>query len=498
MIPRCIQLLCVCAVAVRASAAVSPYASAADYVYQPPALTNLICGKVVGETISNAMGTLRYEDIAYLNEAFFERRVLLGGKLTDLVSFTNHLSNVATNPVLKSALIGQFSFDIPCNFALATNACPITEPRCLRHAQNGLLNTQEWHQVKWVASTNAYSHGTNYIIQVMTNGVADVWTNSWRQSYVSNVLDSVVTTNAYSFYDNFFEPRGLVRMCDDKRLSGDQRHDHKKNLNGPYRLSLLTNLYAVARDMSRSLPMAASYEIYPTNADNAVERNYAWRQPNPPYETTNTVRTIEYRVDASRSASYRDLQQSYGEEWVSRQGYPNWSDNTYRDAIVPSRTRLRLSVNVPDTATVFRASSPRVKTAEAFGLAQYQLYTNFSSSHSEQGDDDVTDVYTNFTIYGECLVPLGTCVRTDPIDGRLTFEVEIQDDTYGNTSSLSGVPFFPDSYAPVLPHVGDMRWNTDEEQGTRYQQTYQYSHSTYSCTFSDFYLILNLTPTTIP
>lgn len=484
-------LSCACCLAIEA--AVSPYQTASDYVFQPPALTNLIRGVVIGD--EGGYGTMRYEDIAFLNEAIFERKVLLGLELNDNASLTNHLNNVATNPPLSSARITSRTFGLPSGHFLATNAVLATGAKLLVSKDRDWVHTNHWEGSRWHYATNVYPAVTNVIEQTMTNMVKDVYTNIWPHAYTSNIVERYTATNVGEIVDSMFEPRGMQTLADDARIyQGDTNRLDEYRLFGPYSMSQMTNLYSIVRDMKRSVPRSSSYGLWPTNAEPSAVTSWSKIGDNDPQTSTNKSRDVTYSFIASVYKTKSDSQQKIDGEWISLEGYPIDRTVSYRETCEPANFSLRLSSGVSFTSATWRASSPRIPSAQAFALVNVASTRTIDARHSSP-DGTVVDATNYVHEAASAVVPLGKCdLLSDPWLDQVAFAVDVSPSIYRQAADVSSIDFVnaSDLPSPAAPSSGD--YVTDVDDLNRTRQGTSNATVDFNAFISDIYIILTINP----
>lgn len=482
-------------------AAVSSLATADEYVFTRPALTNNIHGIVCGDT-TNCYGTLRYEDEAWLNEAYAERSYLASTHLRTTNEWHDIQQNLKTNPAAAfkpTPYITRPPVFEDAELFLDPNLQPISTPKKI----DNLTNTYE--ALEWVVPTNQYHSATNYIRQTMTNGMVNVWTNL-PATYVSNVVKAVyyigrdlnglivtngqkvadwnrVTTNVVTLYDMLF-PTNVVTLADTRQYA--ELTKTRGGLNFWYSKYLVTNLYSMTRFARLTTPRTIS-TVYPmTNATEFIRSSSE--------ETTNRVTTsTSFSAEFTHSVLSEDHQTRYGEDWVSDDGSPTnrfWSYGSY---IKPDNLTLKLVTNIPYEVSRFKYDRSRISCADVFLSVHSTHEKRIRSSYSTQ-DGYKYAINTNVITHGWSIVPVGIANSTSPTNGYETLEVNVDPSALINGCETAGVPFFTETYVPPLPDAGEAEWLEDGNK--REKVTEQYCLESLFIYFDTPIVILHLNPKT--
>lgn len=449
-------------------AVASPLQTADDYVFTKPAFSNAIKGVVMGET--GDYGTIRYEDIAFLNEAFTELDLTRWSGLTSN-SFVNEVEYERSNSIPKSVEIKKGSSHVYFNpDPFLFNAEDIsTHPRMV-------LLTNQVEKFLFSASTNLYAMSANTIEQVMTNGTVNVWTNSWpNRPFSSNTVVRTSRTNTISLAD-FCMNDHVVTFHD------IEKSYRANNLNGPYSISKITNLYAIAKAMRHSVPEEAAEIPPPLNAT----QSYYYKGV---LDYTSSITSTVYSVDSIKSHNFGHEQKwdDDSKAWEDIGNYDRTS--SYRTLTFPNNLDIKAIASYPDIYTTLGTSTPRISNAQAFALVttDYQILKTADAS----GHDDV-EVRTNLS--SQVMIPLGNCERTSPINEKLTFEISVPLNIYKTAAEFSSIPFLEKEHVPDLLPAMTPEWRNGGYE-TRYKSSSEHSEERL---YSDFeiYLILELNPKT--
>lgn len=482
-------------------AAVSPLATADDFAFTRPALTNNIHGIVCGDT-TNCYGTLRYEDEAWLNEAYAERSYLASTHLRTTNEWHDIQQNLKTNPAAAFKPT-PYIFRPPVfedvELFLDPNLQPISTPKKI----DNLTNTYE--ALEWVMPTNEYHSATNYIKQTMTNGMENVWTNL-PATYVSNVVKSVyyigrdinglivtngqevadwnrVTTNVVTLYDMLF-PTNVVTLADTRQYA--ELTKTRGGLNYWYSKYLITNLYAITRFARRTTPMTIN-AIYPqTNATEYIRSSSD-------ESTANTATASSISAEFSHEIRFQDRETRYGDDWVKDDGYPTnriWNFGYY---VKPGNLRLKLLTNIPYEVSRFKYDRSRISCAEVFLQIES---THTRTARSAYTNNEGWGYMTNTTShsFGSALVPVGKATPTSPTNGVETLEINIAPSVLINGCQVAGVPSFDQGYVPPLPEAGNPTWY--EDGNSRVRETDQYCYEQLGIVIYRIIAILHLNPKT--
>lgn len=476
-------------------AAVSPLATADAYTFTRPAVTNAVKGLVMGD--AGDYGVMRYEDIAWLDEAAMERRYLSSRNGSSPQSITNDLDNVRTNTAQNLYQIGSHNTVLPISHMIAPE-CELSEQiRVMRHA-NGTDNTTNqyvvWH---WSLATNRYSFATNFITQVMTNGQVNVFTNMvwYNPTFTSNNIPEQVTssTNRIETAD-FCTVSNLITFAEDKEFVRHRMLTEEYSIRGPYARAPVTNLYGIIRRMNRTVPIEASASVSATNATYvSYSRHNGVESPPYTYKTSYT----SYSVDVYGSETYLDRQYKDGDNWEHDDDYPKEDSQMSRHTTIPDNLDMVLRVgSIADHVVMRNAGTPRVKSAQAFALMSCQdRYVRYASHSISTGSGTAVDIETNGWWRGEVMVPIGTATRRSSASGYLELELTVDTAVYSQAANACGVPFLGAAAEPDMPSAGTPDWsNTTETE--RYKETSVHSSDDLVVSIEDIFVVLNLSPST--
>lgn len=148
-----------------------PQSSASDYIFTVPAAPALIRGKVIDP--DNPHGTIRYEDVAWLQEAYAERAAIASGSLPTPGS--NVTERVSADDYYLDPLGWQDHDSLGISWLDGDAPLPAVADVRLGVGSRATTNVL-WQTVYTNATTNALS----VIAKSLTNGTVTVYTNSWR------------------------------------------------------------------------------------------------------------------------------------------------------------------------------------------------------------------------------------------------------------------------------------------------------------------------------
>lgn len=148
-----------------------PQSSASDYIFTVPAAPALIRGKVIDP--DNPHGPIRYEDVAWLQEAYAERAAIASGRLPTPGS--NVTERVSADDYYLDPLGWQDHDSLGISWLDGDAHLPAVTGLRLGVGSRTTTNTY-WQTVYTNAATNAFS----VITKPLTNGTVTVYTNSWR------------------------------------------------------------------------------------------------------------------------------------------------------------------------------------------------------------------------------------------------------------------------------------------------------------------------------
>lgn len=395
-----------------AAAATSPLASASDYYFTAPALTNNIRGKVMGD--SGDYGIFRSEDLAFIAEAIAEREALFNGTGSQ-ASWTNHISSITNGANrLDSLEINPISITIDCPVMNPDN--DLSEAiRILEPATNTIAytNNQSYLSAKWMFETNHVRYA-----QIMTNGVEDVYTNQFEFMSFTN-YHVVVWSNALGEADlcttdylyPFPSPRNLVPNLQNSP-SGNQKSHYYYGGEGThpgdptYSKGQLTNLYALVRGIKRTRPRVIT-QLYPTNFVSVTfEKRYGDTDP-ANWTDGETISTNSYQVDFKIENDRSHYEKKYidtSEDNPHEHGDP--TDYFHSRLIEPQVTRIVFSSGVLKSVNT-TGGVERVKKAHVFACcsATYSQYNQTTWSTTNSATFFPTFA-TNLT--KTVMIPLGT------------------------------------------------------------------------------------------
>ena len=468
-------------------AATSPLSSADDYVFAMPTLTNNVKGLVMGD--SGDYGNVRYEDVAFLREAFAERVAIASGSIN-----TNDLERARTNRTVRTPEI-QNSILILSDDVMTSE--PSDSTRIMLRAGEDDYPTNRFVYFTFSVTNKPAVAVTNYVTQVMTNGTVDVWTNvTWYAA--SNGLVTVATahTNLVGITD-FCARDFILRPGQSAATNEPPALPSSCNIlyGHPFRRAQVTNAFAVARRVRRSVPKSAS--ILPARG-NALSSHASWNEQgdNPTTVTTNTSSLYSVLIYQTYSSGESQKRASTDDEWEVDEP-PYEIEYGSNDAAVPYHLRGRIAVNVPDLLATYRAASPRIPSADVYAHV-YATCTHVErASHTVEGDPAwVYNVNTNWSEHGEAMVPLGTFERSpDPTNGLITLDGEIDHEIYASIAGMTGVTFYDADSRPSLPPAGAAQMHTSEDGLSRFKGVSISAQHSLSV-FISIYAILNMSPKT--
>lgn len=477
----------ICAIAIILAAA-SPLLTGDDYIFTHPGRTNLISGTVMGdEPVQGHPMTMRYEDIAFLNEAVAERAFLF-----DATKTSNDLERVATstNTVFDVPYISGVSFpEFPADLALASEDDISTGPRVIS-AENYLVTTIEVASVWSDWSTNAYTHATNFITQVMTNGTTDVWTNFWSSSFASNRLDRQISeTNVLDFADLCMKTN-VISLSMSGWIRELMGREGQLKLRGLYSKSQITNLYAAVRACRLSLPHDGS--VYYSSKANATRSHSVASEDGSYSQTENVTRQYPY-IFLTRSENTEDRQYKSGDEWVQYPGYPRNSFSKNYDRTVPNSI-VAYARPRDQYVLTFKTDTPRISGAYAFANINVGYSRRIYSSRST-ADGEVIDVDESKYENGNVMVPIGEATIGRDEDDRVAIVVNVPTDVYKTAADSSGVTFVRPDHEPELPPTkGPAAWY--ETGNERVLSTHKSVIEEFSSGEPNIWLILKFRPKT--
>lgn len=458
------------AAALPAAAATSPLASASDYAFTHPAVTNAIRGIVLGDT--GGYATLRYEDVAFLLEAETERDYLTRQSVS-----SNQFAEVSTstNTVLKTPQITSRNIQLEPILArfLATNCEVSTSARIV-------TLTNVYPIGSWSSPTNVYPGATNYICQVMTNGVTDVYTNTLPQ-FASNILVRATVTNQTSYAD-FCMSSHVTTLKEDAKV----RRGNGGNValfTGPYSKSQMREYFGLIRSMRRKVPTGGGSNLAET--DNAIRISSGSSST-----TTNLTTSSEYYAYILKNRDAEDNQTRTGDTWSSDTGYPSDVTTFSKTFTIPQSLPMRIVTDLSDIL-ITHGNHIRANVADVFALVSASYRRDLDSYHTIQSGT-VTDVNVETNLYGEVMIPVGQATRQSG-HPTLTLTINVPTSIYQSAADELGFPFIGEPYNPSLPSVGTAQWDTDGS--TRHKKTMQRAIESYTASITLFY-ILHLNPKT--
>ena len=461
-------------------AAFSPLPTAGDYIFTRPA-TNLIRGVVFGDD-GLGLGTMRYEDVAFLAEAVKEREILLRDSISSN-EFMLIVESARTNYCVE---IDRDTF-YPVAYAgralSSTNA--ISEDA-------RLWETNAWETEVFGWRTNIYLNATNTIEQVMTNGTVDVWTN-FPAAHSSNIVERTGwATNFipdYSF-DCLCLKTGVVLTVDG---TPEYLKSRGGTFNGFYSRSTLSNAYALVRATRLSLPRSSSSSSRsPTNATVYGYSIYRDERIDDPARKTSS---LDYSATVSYGHYNNDSQTKVDGEWKSEEGYPEDYHDGFGEATVPDSLAIDATLGVDDFVVTYKADTPRINYAYAFAVASLSWERSTSAFCSDpEGSRPVTEGTNKLATV---VIPLESkATRSTPKNGLLTFQVTVPTQIFKNAAGIGDVPFLERTYQPNLPPLpGQPKWVISDDGESRTISSNQQAQEIFFCTLG-IYLILELNPKT--
>lgn len=175
-----------------------PQASAADYIFTVPALTNNIQGKVIDPAAP--YGAIRSEDVDWIHEALAERVALQGGAVA-----AHPAPGTGPEVELSGASIAPIGWvDSPAAWLDA--GAPLLEGVRLWDGGGGPDVTNVWERA---AYTNGMTNAISTIEMPLTNGTVSVWTNSWRTEVFLPCVETVTNVHAWTVLDTVHGVEGV-------------------------------------------------------------------------------------------------------------------------------------------------------------------------------------------------------------------------------------------------------------------------------------------------
>ena len=465
----------------------SPLTSASDYVFAPPALTNRIQGILIGD--AQSYGAMRYEDMAFLSEAYAEREALGVYNTQSDADFLARATNESYK-VLSSPLISYPS--LPTGHAVDDYLAPGVEPAThavkIRSSAEGSFSweTNEVYRDEFRLSTNRYERPPLVISQSLTNGTLDVWTNLFSGSFASNIVErSGVVTNTVTIED-FCTTNGQVITVAESEMYQRQLLDDDFLL---YSHRTISNRLELVRAIRMSVPVTALKTYTNNNATTSFYRNWDGRVTSTNSHSTSTGYSCEFFY----SKTSEDEQELVDGEWKSTEGYPyNGSDYTSTvtepDGYFVARTTRPTKLKV-----TYKTDTPRVSKANAFAFVTVTYHHRKESSASTA--DGAGRHYLEITnLTGMAMVPHGVVYRQNSEDQGIDFEVTISKSVYAQAAELTNVPFIQAMYTPDLPPVATPEWYMDGDS-RRSSGKSQFASVTMSA-YAELYLIIHINPTT--
>lgn len=438
----------------------SPYSTIDDFAFTRPLFTNLIKGVVMGD-FSNSYSTVRYEDMAFLEEAFRERAISTVQMSHE--SFTNMVS--ATNSTLTSAIIQS-----PRSYLIETMLDPdlvlSDKPRVIYSTANDINNTTNLIvKIKMPnLLTNDFDH-IEFITQQMKSGETDIFTNKFSEAFKSNIYDwarTSFTTNYFDFID--FCTTGVVSYISDNPYV-------KSNLllNPPPTTPLLMskkaiqNRFELMRLSNRPSPIQGSAELENIVSDSIVKQN----DENPVHWThTNNV----YRVYVNCNKSYFRRQFKTDEGWVE-DGDPSESSGSINDSDIPDLSQVTVNTWLPFDVLRYKLNSrTRFDYVDVYSSADIEYFKLAHSWHSTP-EGSTTDTYIDTNYTATVVFPCGRYENFEATtNDMMTVKINLSNQ-YQEICSLSGIDYLTPDSSAALPKVGTPEWKGDDEQ--RIMETYQ-------------------------
>lgn len=468
-------------------AAVSPLATANDYVFARPAVTNAIHGLVMGDT--GDYGTMRYEDVAFLKEAFSERAALGNAFGKRQSWFADYFARAETNKVLKSVLINNPQNTLLGDLADAADDFLSPDVELLSSAvviskQGEVQAKTNFTYTTYALNTNTFNIATNFITQVMTNHTVNVWTNSFLNPFMTNTLVSVTRTNDVVDIDDYILIPGKITYSDSERFKSFSI------LKKPFLKSVVTNLFMAARELNRLKPFGASFNV---NQNNGKRFYRAW-EDDEDEPSEDTVTTSGYSVFTTQTSAYRDRQEYQDGEWQSEEGYPKDTLSGYLSSTTPNTLNGKITVSIPMAVVTNKTSSPRITKAVAYALVNVDWTQTVNKESSTESGTSYTE-YSSTNQYGTVLFKIGdVSLVNDRESDYVNFSVTIKPGIFADAANAAGVNFLSANQKVDPEDRPDPEWYNESD----YRRS-KYSTSTKRETFEgsfDIYVVMYINPTT--
>ena len=177
-----IQLLAIllfsCCLFARAAFVDVPQASSNDYIFTKLAAPALIRGKIIDP--DSPHGPIRYEDVAWLQEAAAERAAILAGTMpqtgSNVQGRVNERVSQTDYRVAPAVTESQRGW-LDCG-------APILSGTRVRLGLDRATTNVYWQTVY----TNAYTNAASVISVTLTNGIVTAFTNRWQVGYAGPSL----------------------------------------------------------------------------------------------------------------------------------------------------------------------------------------------------------------------------------------------------------------------------------------------------------------------
>lgn len=339
--------------------------------------TNLISGRLMGDTGDYAL--MRYEDIAFLNEAFRERYMLLSGLFArgnSFDSFTNSRDTV------ESTIKEQTIHD--SGVALVFGMSPsISEDRTIKFVGSGFpMYTNVVENVFWRPSE--FVTTTNIVRQTLTNGNEDAsidFLNTYL--FLTNITVLTVSTNVYNYAVRAIIDRDLSALTVPNMLWKRQYDNSNLMLRqgAVYSATLVTNAYSLLKDLHITIPRVTD-GIYSTNYCEFVSRSSGYSSDSGHWSNPD-IRSRSYGFSYSVTGSY------YSEDKRIDERYTSYGPN---DGLW-----IIFDVGVAKKAIPYFGTIERCYAALEFVLSVEETSGTNHTYHTVRGylpvDPNVVDIY---------------------------------------------------------------------------------------------------------
>lgn len=500
---RFLSILAACLGCAGVSGATSPLATASDYVYAKPAISNAIKGVIMSQ--SGDYSTMRYEDIAFLREALAERNFLFGGSTNVYLTYLSHpyyageYAFNGTESPLSS--VRDFSYNgmakgLSPKSSLLQNPCvvPADSSNAFDIARfnmfpGGLGNLGDNAFTNATVSTVAFSNSA--VTVSVTNSVEGVSNYLWRASrYLDlNPRDYCVIPPGCIVYPGTAE---ISPFFDGGNTTPFSQRDLWSYLVwGPYTQKALTGLYSIVAALKHSLPVYANLDY--DKATSVTARYYDYPDMSP-YETVSTSSVV--------GVTY-EIQAYHGESVYYRIDHENPSRNTgyddhYKSSAETSvsESPLEIVTGIPGVTPGGTNTSAFVYQAFGFAYVSCDYLATERSEWSNSGTNANSSVSSRTNATVRAMVPLGE-LSISSATNHLTFtSTQSLSDICKIAWSVTGLPelkaykSFPD--LPPYPSPG---WRWENDTGTSVEQIVNLDANEYfSMILENFYVIYSIAP----